>query len=63
MLLAADVLIAQSSLVAASRTSAACRYLEMAHHELQAAQSLIHDKAERHAKEVEEKKSGMAGVL
>lgn len=32
----------------------------MAHHELQAAENLIKEKSDRHAKEVEERKTGTA---
>lgn len=35
-----------------------CRYLQIAHNELQSAQGLIQDKADRHAKEMQERKTG-----
>jgi len=35
-----------------------CRYLQTAQHDLQSAQGLIQDKANRYAKEIEERKTG-----
>lgn len=35
-----------------------CRYLQFAHQQLQSAQSLTQQKAARHVKEVEERKTG-----
>ncbi len=35
-----------------------CRYLHITQHELRSAQGLIQDKANRHAKELEERKTG-----
>ncbi len=35
-----------------------CRYLQTAQHDLQSAQGLIQDKANRHAKKLEERKTG-----